>query len=95
MSGTTQEPDDEDRAFERIQDHRDLLGDIEQMQENLAELEDLVREAEWVALDGCGCIRHDRADKLCDAIEGSMPHLAAAFHELDPERTSGGEADGV
>lgn len=95
MSGTIEEPADVEQAFERIQDHRDLLRDIEQMQENLAELEKLVREAEWVALDGRGCIRHDRADKLCEAIEGSMPYLAAAFHDLDPERTSGGETDGV
>lgn len=85
-----------DQPFERIQPHKDVLDDIGQMQENLDELEQAVRRAEWLALGGRGAIRLERVEKLCDAVSRSMPHIREDIFDLprSPDAATGGDDDG-
>lgn len=77
----------DNRPFERIQPHRQILRDIRQMQENLDELEEQVRTAEWIELEGRGVFEEERCERLCDGVERSMPHIKEDIQELpDPYR---------
>jgi hypothetical protein len=71
------------KPFERIQDHRSVIRDIDQMRENLDELEDAVRTLEWQALGGRGGVRPDRLDRVCEAVENSMPYIREDIRELN------------
>lgn len=68
--------------FWRIKPHREILRDIGQMRDNLDDLESVVREAEWVELGGRGHADVERAERLCEAVEGSMPHILESIEEL-------------
>ena len=79
---------DRDEPFWQIKPHRSVIRDINQMRDNLDELESIVREAEWIELGGRGCVNLERTDKLCDAVERSMPFIQESIHELaDTEDT--------
>lgn len=75
-----------EEPFRRIKRHRQTLRDINQMHENLDELEDIVREAEWIELGGRGTVRVEYAERLCDGVEGSMPYILEAIQELAEDR---------
>lgn len=73
--------------FRWIQPHREVLRDIHQMQDNLDELEQQVKTAEWIELDGRGVFDIDLCDRLCEGVEGGMPYIQEAIHDLpDPYR---------
>lgn len=72
-----------DEAYHRIKPHRSVIGDIDQMRRNLDQLEAIVREAEWVELGGRGHVDVERAERLCEAVEGSMPHILESIEELE------------
>lgn len=80
-----------DEPFWQIKPHRSVIRDIDQMRDNLDELESIVREAEWVELGGRGWTDLERADRLCDAVEGSMSFIQESIHELVDTKTTGGE----
>lgn len=84
---------DETQPFELIQDHRDVIRDIEQMRDNLDELEAEVRRAEWVALGGRGWTDPEKVTKLCEAIAGSMPYIEEDIHALTPADETDSERD--
>jgi len=71
--------------FEEIQDHRSVIRDIDQMRENLDELESAVRTLEWQALGGRGAVRPDRLDRVCEAVEKSMPYIREDIRELNEQ----------
>lgn len=86
---------DRSEPFWSIMPHRSIRRDIRQMKDNLDDLESIVEEAEWLALGGKGYVEFDRADKLCEAVEGSMSFIQDDIHELpepygpDSGRTGG------
>lgn len=73
-----------EEPFWDINDHRSVIRDIQLMQENLRELEKLVRRLEWIELGGRGGVDPDQVDKLTDAVEGSMPYIRDDIRELNP-----------
>lgn len=77
MSGT-----ERDEPFWRIKPHRDVIQDINQMRDNLDELESIVREAEWVELGGRGYVDVERAERLCEGVEGGLPFILDSIQEL-------------
>lgn len=95
MSEKGRNPEDgevaqDEEPFRRIQPHRNVLRDIQQMRDNLDELETIVKDAEWLALGGRGYFDVERADRLCEGIESSMPHIQDSIHEL-PQRDGGSD----
>lgn len=87
-------PDTESAGRERsepfwsIKPHRKVRRDIRQMKDNLDELEKVVEEAEWVVLGGRGYVDVDRAEKLCEAVEGSMSFILDDIRELPDTYTT-------
>ena len=86
-------PDDGDEPFWQIKPHRSVIRDIDQMRQNLDELESIVREAEWVELGGRGWTDLERADRLCDAVERSMPFIQESIHKLADTEDTGKEQE--
>jgi len=84
----------EQKPFERVRAHRDVLKDVEQMRDNLDELEAEVRRAEWVALGGRGWVDLEKVDKLCEAVGGSMPYIREDIHELNRSVDTGNKQEG-
>ena len=80
-----------DDPFWQIKPHRSVIRDIDQMRDNLNELESIVREAEWVELGGRGWVNLERTDKLCDAVERSMPFIQESIHELADRKDTDNE----
>lgn len=74
--------------FWRIKPHRSVIRDIDQMRDNLDDLESIVREAEWVELGGRGCVEVERAAKICEAVEGSMPYILDYIRELPAPKST-------
>ena len=74
--------DNAPEPFERIKPHDKVLADIRLMQDNLRELHGLVRMAEWQELGGLGDYQPGRCERLCDAVEGGMPHIKESIQEL-------------
>lgn len=77
--------------FRRIQPHREVIRDIRLMKDNLDKLEEQVRDAEWMELDGRGMFDSEQCDRLCEAVEGEMPFIQEAIQDLpDPHREDSG-----
>lgn len=91
MSGPARDVEREE-AFWRVKPHRDAIRDIRQMQDNLDGLESVVRDAEWLALGGRGHFDVERAERLCEGVEDSMPHILESIREL-PARNGRSEDD--
>lgn len=76
--------------FRWIQPHRSIIRDIRLMKDNLDDLEEQVRDAEWMELDGRGMFDPEQCDRLCEAVEGGMPYIQEAIQDLpDPRRGEG------
>lgn len=71
-----------DETFRRVKPYRSVISDINQLRDNLDELESAVRTLEWLELGGRGWVDPERIDRLCDGVEGGMPYIQDAIHEL-------------
>lgn len=75
----------QEKPFERLQPHKRVIVDINQMRQNLDRLEEEVRHAEWIELGGRGVVNLEEVDKACDATENSMSTIKEDIHELVEE----------
>ena len=94
MSEHSTSDNERTEPFWRIKPHRSVIRDIDQMRDNLDDLESIVREAEWVELGGRGCVEVERAAKICEAVEGSMPYILDDIRELPAPKSTGKDQSG-
>lgn len=80
--GTTESDTEREEPFWQIKPHRSVVRDIDKMRDNLDELESIVREAEWVELGGRGHADVESAERICEAVEASMPFILDSIREL-------------